>query len=90
MSQHGALDSKTANNLLKEFERLNEELNASILMVTHDSYSASFCKRVVFINDGKIFTEIKKGDLSNKEFYEKILDVLATYGGGNFDSKTSN
>lgn len=86
----GALDSKSANNLLKEFENLNKTQNSSILMVTHDSYAASFCKRVIFINDGRIFTTIEKGDLSNKEFYEKILDVLSTYGGGNFDSKTSN
>ena len=80
----GALDSKSSRMLLETMDEMNERLNATILMVTHDSFSASFCKRVIFIKDGKIFNEILKGDKSRKEFFNEILDVLTMLGGDDY------
>ena len=77
----GALDSKSSRMLLEAMDEMNEKLQATILMVTHDSFSASFCKRVIFIKDGKIFNEILKGEKSRKEFFNEILDVLTLLGG---------
>jgi putative ABC transport system ATP-binding protein len=81
----GALDSKSSKELLNALEYLNEKNNATILMVTHDSFAASFCKRVIFIKDGKLFNEIYKGDTLRKEFYQKLLKVLAAMGGDTDD-----
>lgn len=67
----GALDSKSARQLLESFEDLNEKLNTTILMVTHDSFTASYANRILFIKDGKIFNELIKGEDSRKEFFEK-------------------
>ena len=76
----GNLDTKAAKDVMKMFTTINEEFITSILMVTHDPYIASFCNRVVFIKDGKIYNEIHKGD--NKTiFYKKILDMLSFLGG---------
>lgn len=77
----GALDSRNARVLLETFKEMNEELNATILMVTHDTFSASFANRVLFIKDGKIFNEIIKGSKNRKEFYDEIIDVLTLLGG---------
>ena len=77
----GALDSKSAKMLLAKFNHLNEELSATILMVTHDAFTASYAQRVVFIKDGKIFKEIHKGNDSRKEFFDKIIDVVTLLGG---------
>ena len=77
----GALDSKSSRMLLETMEEMNEKFNATILMVTHDSFSASFCKRVLFLKDGKIFNEIRRGEKSRKEFFNEILDVLTLLGG---------
>ena len=77
----GALDSKSSRMLLETMEEMNEKLKATILMVTHDSFSASFCKRVLFLKDGKIFNEIRRGEKSRKEFFNEILDVLTLLGG---------
>ena len=77
----GALDSKSSRILLETFENMNENLKATILMVTHDSFSASYCKRILFLKDGQIFHEIYKGDKSRKEFLQEILDVLSLMGG---------
>lgn len=77
----GALDSKSAKMLLERFNHLNEELSATILMVTHDAFTASYAQRVVFIKDGKIFKEIHKGNDSRKEFFDKIIDVVTLLGG---------
>ena len=77
----GALDSKSSRMLLETMEEVNEKFNATILMVTHDSFSASFCKRVLFLKDGKIFNEIRRGEKSRKEFFNEILDVLTLLGG---------
>lgn len=77
----GALDSKSSKQLLECFLYLNNELLSTILMVTHDAFSASYAKRVIFIKDGKIFSEISKGDLSRKEFFNNIIDVVTLLGG---------
>lgn len=77
----GALDSKSSRMLLETMDDMNEKLKATILMVTHDSFSASFCKRVLFLKDGKIFNEIIRGEKTRKEFFNEILDVLTLLGG---------
>ena len=77
----GALDSKSSRMLLETMEEMNEKLKATILMVTHDSFSASFCGRVLFLKDGKIFNEIIKGEKTRKEFFNEILDMLTLLGG---------
>lgn len=76
----GALDSKSAKMLLEKFNYL-DELGATILMVTHDAFTASYARRVIFIKDGKIFKEIHKGECSRKEFFDKIIDVVTLLGG---------
>lgn len=77
----GALDSKSSRQLLDSFEYLNKELNSTILMVTHDAFTASFATRVIFIKDGKIFNEIRKGDSSRKQFFDEIIEVVTLLGG---------
>ena len=77
----GALDSKSSKILLETFNYLNTKLSATILMVTHDSFAASYAKRVIFIKDGKIYNEIDKGNLTRKEFFDKIIDVITLLGG---------
>ncbi len=77
----GALDSKSAKKLLENFEYLNKELRATILMVTHDAFTASYADRILFIKDGKIFNEIIKGNDTRKEFFEKIIEVQTLLGG---------
>ncbi len=83
----GALDSKSSRMLLETMKEMNDKLNATILMVTHDTFSASFCKRVIFIKDGKIFNEILRGEKTRKEFFNEILDVLTLLGGDMCDVK---
>lgn len=77
----GALDSKSAKMLLERFNYLNAELKATIMMVTHDAFTASYATRVIFIKDGKIFNEIHRGDDTRKEFFDKIIDVVTMLGG---------
>ena len=77
----GALDSKSARMLLENFEYLNNDLKATIVMVTHDAFTASYCKRILFIKDGKIFNELVKGNSTRKEFFDKIIDVVTLLGG---------
>lgn len=77
----GALDSKSAKMLLERLEYLNKEKKSTILMVTHDAYTASYSSRVIFIKDGRIFNEIEKGNLDKKEFFDKIIDVVTILGG---------
>jgi len=76
----GALDSKSSAELLEALSGLNEKNKATIMMVTHDAFAASYCKRIIFIKDGLLFTELTKGG-SRREFFQKILDVLKTLGG---------
>ncbi|QXM05484.1 ABC transporter ATP-binding protein [Crassaminicella indica] len=80
----GALDSKSSAELLQALSDLNEKNKATIMMVTHDAFAASYCKRILFIKDGTLFTELVKGE-SRKEFFNKILDVLAVLGGNSND-----
>lgn len=77
----GALDSKSAKMLLERFNYLNNEHNATIMMVTHDSFTASYASRVLFIKDGRFFNEISRGDSSRKVFFDKIIDVVTLLGG---------
>ena len=77
----GALDSKSSKQLLNSFEYLNKDLNSTILMVTHDAFTASYATRVIFIKDGKIFNELNKGELSRKDFFNQIIDVVTLLGG---------
>lgn len=81
----GALDSKSAGMLLDNFRRMNEEMGATILMVTHDAFTASHCKRILFIKDGKIFNQITRGTSSRKEFFDKIIRVVTFLGGDQAD-----
>lgn len=78
----GALDSKSAKDLLNSLLKVNKDNDSTILMVTHDAISASFCSRILFIKDGIIFTELIKGE-STKEFYNKILNTVSLIGGVN-------
>lgn len=77
----GALDSKSARQLLNTFELLNEKLKSTILMVTHDAFTASYASRIIFIKDGKIFNELIKGNDTRKQFFEKIIEVQTLLGG---------
>lgn len=77
----GALDSKGAKILLESLEGLNRTKNATIIMVTHDPFSASYAKRILFIKDGKIFNEIIRGNDSRKEFFNRIIEVVSLLEG---------
>ena len=77
----GALDSKSAKQLLMTFDYLHQKLNATILMVTHDAFTASYADRIIFIKDGKIFNELFKGNDTRKQFFEKIIEVQTLLGG---------
>ncbi|WP_066875180.1 ABC transporter ATP-binding protein [Clostridium mediterraneense] len=77
----GALDSKSSGMLLESFEKLNQELKTTILMVTHDAFTASYARRIFFIKDGQIYKEIVKGNKSRKEFFNEIMEVVTLLGG---------
>ncbi|MDV4151533.1 ABC transporter ATP-binding protein [Clostridium sp. AL.422] len=77
----GALDSKSSSLLLDSFEKLNKEFQATILMVTHDAFTASYAHRILFIKDGKIFNELLRGNDSRKEFFNKIIEIVTLLGG---------
>ena len=77
----GALDSKSSRQLLENFEYLDNELKATILMVTHDAFTASYANRILFIKDGKVFNELIKGNDTRKQFFEKIIEVQTLLGG---------
>ena len=81
----GALDSKSSKMLLESLENLNKSLKATIMMVTHDSFTASYADRILFIKDGKIFNEIVKGNDSRKEFFNRIIEVTTLLGGDQND-----
>jgi len=78
----GALDSNSSQMLLSTIQNINTELDATILMVTHDAFSASYASRILFLKDGEIFTEILKGNDTRQIFFERILNVLTMMGGG--------
>jgi putative ABC transport system ATP-binding protein len=77
----GALDSRAARLLLERFNALNQDLDTTILMVTHDAFTASYASRVLFIKDGEVFNEIHKGESSRKEFFDQIIEVVTLLGG---------
>ena len=77
----GALDSKSSRLLLDSFEKLNKELEATILMVTHDAFTASYAHRILFIKDGKVFNELVRGNDSRREFFNRIIEVVTLLGG---------
>jgi putative ABC transport system ATP-binding protein len=77
----GALDSKSARMLMECLSNLNSKLGATILMVTHDAFTASYCRRILFIKDGRIFNELIRGGDTRKEFFGKIISVVTLLGG---------
>ncbi len=77
----GALDSKSSRMLLESFVNMNRQIGATLLMVTHDAFAASYCSRILFLRDGKIFTEIVRGDDTRKVFFNKIIEVVTLLGG---------
>jgi ABC-type antimicrobial peptide transport system, ATPase component len=79
----GALDSKSSRMLLESFETLNSNLEATILMVTHDAFTASYCHRILFIKDGRIFNELVRGGDTRRQFFNKIIEVVTLLGGDN-------
>ena len=82
----GALDSKNARLLLESIESMNRQYQATVLMVTHDSFAASYTNRVLFIRDGRIFTELRRGDSPRREFFDRIMEVVAMMGGKGSDA----
>lgn len=78
----GALDSKSSQELLEYLIKMNRELNTTIIMVTHDAFAASYCEKILFLKDGKIHARLDK-DNNRKEFFNRIIDLLANIGGGN-------
>ena len=77
----GALDFRAAQTLLETFRKMNHDMQSTILMVTHDAFSASYCNRILFLKDGKIFHELIRGVEERRVFLNKILDVLSLTGG---------
>lgn len=77
----GALDSKSATSLLEQFETLNSKHQATILMVTHDAFAANYASRVIFLKDGKVYNEVRRGKDSRKQFFNEIIDVVTVLGG---------
>ncbi|MCR5308055.1 MAG: ABC transporter ATP-binding protein [bacterium] len=82
----GALDSKSARHLLESMVEMNKTRKATILMVTHDAFSASYASRVLFIKDGQVFNEIRKGEQTRKEFFDRIIDAVSLMGGNLADA----
>ena len=77
----GALDSKSYKMLLERLQRLNQDYQTTILMVTHDAFSASYASKVIFIKDGKVFNQFNRGEATRKQFFDKIIDVVSLLGG---------
>lgn len=77
----GSLDSKSARMLLEALDNLNKTLNATIAIITHDAFTASYCRRILFIKDGKVFNELLRGNDTRKEFFNKIIEVVTLLGG---------
>lgn len=77
----GALDSHNATIMLETLEGMNQNLGATILMVTHDAYAASFTSRTLFLSDGRLFNEIRRGDMSREDYFGRIMEVVTFLGG---------
>ena len=83
--QTGALDSKSTRMLLEQLEGLNREEGATILLVTHDAFTASWCRRILFLRDGELYRELRREDKGRKEFFREILSVVSELGGDGSD-----
>lgn len=83
----GALDSKSSQTLLETFTEMNRKLSATIFMVTHDAFSASYCSRILFLKDGRMFHELVRGEQDRRGFLNQILDVLSLTGGEFSDAR---
>ena len=81
----GALDSKSAKLLLDRFEALNRQRKATILMVTHDAFTASYCHRILFLQDGAMLTQLERGERSRRDFFRQIIGVVTRLGGDQSD-----
>ena len=81
----GALDSKAAGQLLRQLSALNQAGGATILMVTHDAFTASWCRRILFIKDGGLYRELLRGEQDRRSFFSRILEVVSTLGGDGAD-----
>lgn len=81
----GALDSKSASTMLSIMDQINQKREVTIIMVTHDSVAASYCSRVVFLKDGKVYSELYRGDKNRPSFFKEIMDVQAVLGGDHID-----
>lgn len=77
----GALDSKSAGMFLETLGMLNQKMNATILLVTHDAFTASHCRRILFVKDGQVFDELVRGSDTRKEFFDRIMQVVSLLGG---------
>ena len=77
----GALDSKSARLLLERFEVMNQLRQATILMVTHDAFTASYCHRILFLRDGAVFAQLERGNQDRRDFFRRIIDVVTELGG---------
>ena len=82
----GNLDSRSSEAVIEAFLAAQRNLDATIFMVTHDSFAASYTSRVLFIRDGKIFTELRRGDIDRREFFDRIMEVVAMMGGEGSDA----
>ncbi len=77
----GALDSKSSAVLLDVLESMNQNMGATILMVTHDAFAASYSTRTVFVRDGRLFNDINRGNTTRNDYYQRIMEVMAFLGG---------
>ncbi|MCQ6531230.1 ABC transporter ATP-binding protein, partial [Bacillus mycoides] len=81
----GALDSKAATDLLESMQALNKQDHATILLVTHDAFAASYCQRVIFIKDGELYKELYREKLTRKQFFQRVVNVMSEISGGMVD-----
>lgn len=77
----GALDSKSAKVLMETLQMMNAEFQSTILMVTHDAVSASYCQKILFLRDGNIYHQVRKREKTRRQFFDEILDILSVFGG---------
>lgn len=80
----GNLDSKSSRDVMEAFAHMNERFKATIMMVTHDALAASYCHRVLFIKDGKLYNELYRGD-NRQAFFQRIIDMMSLLGGDSHD-----
>ncbi len=81
----GALDSKSTRMLLEQLELLNREEGATILLVTHDAFTASWCRRILFLRDGMLYRELQREGRDRRTFFREILTVMSDLGGDDSD-----